>query len=98
MGLFTGDKLEAWEIERGRALEAVAKAERLHNATLRMLGRIEQANIDHRERDLDASGNQPAGKTPAQEEIDLDNFKRAEEIRAARMRDAIKVLEEGGRF
>ena len=93
MGMFSGDKLEAWEIERGRALEAVARAEELHAATMGMLWRVEQANIKHHERDLDPSGGRADNKTPTQEEIEHDEGRRKEERKhgkAAMFGEAIK--------
>lgn len=97
MGIFNDPPLEPWERARGDAYQALEKAERIHAATLRLLQRIEQANLTHNERELDASGNVANDKTPAQEEIERDEWRRQEERRfgkAAAFGMAIKEVVE----
>jgi hypothetical protein len=92
MGIFTEDPLKPWEIARGQAYQALAKAERIHDATLRMLQRVEQANFDHHERDLDPSGARAGNKTPAMEVIGRDNEVRARFIADAKAVGAAKFI------
>ena len=77
---FGEDDREEWEKLRDEANHLCDEARRLHLATHKMLGRVELANVAHCERELDESGTTPAGKTPAQEEIETDNEARARAI------------------
>jgi hypothetical protein len=80
MGIFTDPPLEPWERARADAYQALERAERLHNATMRMLERIQQAAITHHE--VDHSEN--AARRPSVEEIENDERRREEERRHAR--------------
>jgi hypothetical protein len=78
MGIFNDPPLEPWQAARCDALRALEKAERLHDAARRLCIRAEQANIRHEERELDEKG-QPAGKTSAMQQIELDEENRRQE-------------------